>query len=202
MRRDTVAYLMQLAMMLHACIFKPLSARGEILGKWAIDHISELTKVDVETRNYWAERMAAERGGCFINQFGNANAAEDDHESERGMYGGGGMTLLDLWYTFFHLSVDDCGKGIHSVAAHYPVLGGLLCLHGVDRGHSSRNMRSHSLLLVNCQTSERPYRKPSGGNYPLESTNVFHEIASQLKSRGFGLPHYFVHSAGTGTFVC
>ncbi|KAF8353622.1 hypothetical protein PRIPAC_95245 [Pristionchus pacificus] len=98
-------------------IMKPLSARGEILGKWAIDHISELTKVDVETRNYWAERMAAERGGCFINQFGNANAAEDDHES---------------------------------------------------------------------------------GNYPLESTNVFHEIASQLKSRGFGLPHYFVHSAGTG----
>ncbi|GMT23403.1 hypothetical protein PFISCL1PPCAC_14700, partial [Pristionchus fissidentatus] len=38
-------------------------------------------KVDVEKRNYWAEKLAADNGGFFINQFGNADAAEEYHES-------------------------------------------------------------------------------------------------------------------------
>ncbi|GMS95336.1 hypothetical protein PENTCL1PPCAC_17511, partial [Pristionchus entomophagus] len=77
----------------------------------------QIMKVDVEKRNTIAEEMAANHSGFFINQFGNADAAEEFHES---------------------------------------------------------------------------------GDFQSESTNVFHEIASQLKERNFTYPHYFVHSAGTG----
>lgn len=35
------------------------------------------SQVKSEERNYWAARLADENSGFFLNQFGNANLAED-----------------------------------------------------------------------------------------------------------------------------
>ncbi|KAF8364234.1 hypothetical protein PRIPAC_91157, partial [Pristionchus pacificus] len=77
----------------------------------------EIMKVEAAERNAMAAKMAEERAGFFINQFGNADAAEEFYES---------------------------------------------------------------------------------GNWPYESANVFHEIGVKLRELKRPLPHYFVHSAGTG----
>lgn len=39
-------------------------------------------KVESSERNAWAEKLANENSGFFINQFGNADKAEEYHESE------------------------------------------------------------------------------------------------------------------------
>ncbi|CAJ0593169.1 unnamed protein product [Cylicocyclus nassatus] len=87
-------------------------------------HIEEyggkVMKVPLRERLIRARQMAEDNGGFFMNQFGNADKAEDFHES---------------------------------------------------------------------------------GNFPLESVNLFHEMLMQLKAdntQEVKVPHYFVHSAGTG----
>ncbi|GMR47503.1 hypothetical protein PMAYCL1PPCAC_17698, partial [Pristionchus mayeri] len=78
----------------------------------------KIMKVPVQLRNYMAEKEAEKTGGFFINQFGNANGAEEFHES---------------------------------------------------------------------------------GDYMMESTNVFHEIVEDLRTKyNLSYPEYFIHSAGTG----
>uniref|UniRef100_A0A0N4U8U1 PALP domain-containing protein n=1 Tax=Dracunculus medinensis TaxID=318479 RepID=A0A0N4U8U1_DRAME len=49
--------------------------------------------------------------------------------------------------------------------------------------------------------SDRAEEFHESGNFDLESTNMMHEILSQLnsdRSHSTKIPHYFVHSAGTG----
>ncbi|CAJ0593170.1 unnamed protein product [Cylicocyclus nassatus] len=89
-----------------------------------VKHIEEyggsVIKVPLGERLIRARQMAIENGGFFMNQFGNADKAEDFHES---------------------------------------------------------------------------------GDFPLESVNLFHEMLVQLQAddtQEVKVPHYFVHSAGTG----
>lgn len=100
-----------------------------------VEHIKtmggHIIPVELSLRSREAERLGSGTNAFFINQFGNADRAEESHES---------------W--FF-----------------------------IDLKHE-------------CAFA--------GGNFSLETTNVFHEILVQLNELKIESPDYFIHSAGTG----
>uniref|UniRef100_A0A0R3RMG5 PALP domain-containing protein n=1 Tax=Elaeophora elaphi TaxID=1147741 RepID=A0A0R3RMG5_9BILA len=62
--------------------------------------------------------------------------------------------------------------------------------------------RNNGFFMNQFANSDKAEEYHESGNYPLESVNLMHEVLAQIRqdlNQTTEEPHYFIHSAGTGT---